>query len=115
MRKIKFRAWSKKMKKMYSWEEILHLLNIEELIKQENDEFELLLFTGLEDKNGKEIHEGDVVEWKFENEKGKYIDKMVVKNELTYIYPFDAVSTTNCEIIGNIYENPEFLKRGDTP
>lgn len=63
MREVKFRAWEKNMKIMMPVE------NIDFLTKQINTnslwrmfhEIELMQYTGLKDKNGKDIYEGDVL------------------------------------------------------
>lgn len=84
-------------------------------------EFELMQFTGLLDKNGKEIYEGDVV--KFQMKRTKFVDHpvMVATTEETAIYqgavkwgefgwrPFADGVIKELEIIGNIYENPELV------
>jgi len=81
-------------------------------------------FTGLKDKNGKEIYEGDIVN--FENRiKGKLIGTITFEasafiigcNSLNDSYDL-LIDYTNSErfcedieVIGNIYENPELMKR----
>jgi len=81
--------------------------------------FVAMQFTGLTDKNGNEIYEGDVLS----NSTGK-IDKVIFyengffgksksnmgKNHYWY-NPLCADYIKNKEVIGNIYENPELLKK----
>lgn len=58
MREIKFRAWSEKHKQMYT--------GIGPFIDQSSgvsDHMPLMRYTGLKDKNGKEIYESDRVRW----------------------------------------------------
>ena len=85
------------------------------------DKVEIMQFTGILDKNGKEIYEGDIVSF------GKdYFDVDMLgkvywydKTAGFFIHRFDAegqieeevlISDYDIEVIGNIYENPELLE-----
>ena len=95
------------------------------------DEIELIQFTGLLDKNGVEIYEGDVLNCKttFENNMADRRFQAATQREVSFkdgcfiddvtdINLFDSIMNitynpsgwTDFEVIGNIYENPELLK-----
>ena len=126
-REIEFRAWLKDEKKMVEVKEIIfvpekqiaydaeyrngkslpfHYLNY----KLFND-IELIEYTGLKDKNGVKIFEGDIIRiYGGEKMFGYYeFDRVKVIKELE-----DLVMLSNLnyevEVIGNIYENPESLE-----
>lgn len=58
-------------------------------------------FTGLTDKNGKKIFEGDIIAY------GD--DRYLVNFGDGYFSPFDFICEDECKVIGNIYDNPELL------
>lgn len=74
----------------------------------------LMQCTGLKDKNGKLIYEGDICEYEFE-EIGK--QKAIIEFNKKYaaflmkpLNDFQYANMNDCEVFGNIYENPELLK-----
>lgn len=89
----------------------------------DEEEFVLMQSTGLKDKNGKEIYEGDIIEKKvryfptYRIEKEREIVEWF-NNDTTGFYPFNDYNletdrynfSKDFEVIGNIYENKELIK-----
>lgn len=110
-REIKFRAWSVKDKCMIDWGTIkqsafnygeVHLVHS---VLTSNDEiYHVMQFSGMYDKCNKPIYEGDLLHVDYNRfgivkvyfEKGRY-------NICNY-------NLDKCEVVGNIYDNPELLK-----
>lgn len=123
----KFRAWHCELGRMMSiknmWfqdgsvEELeLNDAVMNDYITVYPDEIELMQSTGLKDKNGKEIFEGDILFghagedfWEiveFDIEEGKWI-----RRDIWYNSKLDLSENNKfMEIVGNIYENPELLE-----
>ena len=66
MREIKFRAFYEFGKEMIYWDEVKNWICLQ--LNENDPDFHLMQYTGLKDKNGKEIYEGDILEcdWKDE-------------------------------------------------
>lgn len=77
---------------------------------------ELMQFTGLKDKNGKEIYEGDIVSLYDPYTESIYSAPVIwddpnCRFAIMYTFvDFDFLIVDDIEVIGNIYENPELLK-----
>ncbi len=71
--------------------------------KNNEEEFAFMQYTGLKDKNGKEIYEGDIVEHLI----GGTLEVKWLNHGWTPFMSWHDVE--HYEIIGNIYENPELL------
>lgn len=75
-------------------------------------------FTGLLDKNGKEIYEGDILQCEESIFKVSYEDSHIGSFSLVCGGSFagcfgDLTEPFYCEVIGNIHDNPELLKGGE--
>jgi len=139
MREIKFRAWDKEVGMMHPLDKSINLEMLQEgIISHDGNETFIdcvyMQYTGLKDKRGKEIYEGDILATSNDGKDGA--DKWGKKdNGFTIVqwndfcdswtgseWNWDKPDKENgtggvesiydisyCEVIGNIYENPELL------
>ena len=117
MREIKFRVWDAEIEEMHDWESLIPSVDMGYLLSnndEEYDEYRIMQYTGLKDKYGVEIYEGDIVI--SQDGTGGLVYKHIVEwNE--FYKRFEPMgedeahfNRESCEIIGNIYENPELLE-----
>ena len=123
----KFRAWLKEEYRMTDVREITFFNDEVQMISGVEDfyaydEFELMQFTGLKDKNGKEIFEGDIVKYKvgwntFTEEVAydkNYAGFGVMDADADIIFSFGElagdIDLSSLEVVGDIYNNLELLE-----
>ena len=126
MREIKFRVWDPPEKQMcpvivadFQDNQSKVFCRLPKSGAQEIFSADLMQYTGVKDKNGVEIYEGDIIRGRT----GRYQVDCVVRwsmgncgfiaeptiTERTYLC-LNPGSTKSYEVIGNIYENPELAK-----
>lgn len=135
MREIKFRVWHKEFKRFLGKEEYCldldgKLIFVElqydsnVILKAVNPLFYILQqFTGLKDKNSKEIYEGDIVKTVKINDTypqifiggvvyNPYDCCFIINSQLPHLRncSFRDMLSTNLEILGNIFEKSDLLK-----
>lgn len=151
MREIKFRIWDKYEKRMFYPDDISYICSIDNLhfsstpihkldeidYIETTDDVEIMQYTGIKDKNGRNVCEGDII--KLTNgdfcivlfQDGAFMINFVKNGETGEVYPIDGKEVChmtlddissfprsssldrniNIETIGNIYENEELLKK----
>lgn len=123
-RPIKFRAWcfatfycpnaQMVIPGTFEAAQIMGLYHLDDFI--DNEDFQLMQFTGLTDKNGREIYEGDIVESEIPacrhvvifltDTCGFFLRPIIFKG-----YDFFMNQAKSLEVVGNIYENPLNCRR----
>ena len=134
MREYKFRCWDTENKEMLKvqeldFEDTFYGGRLSIRTDKYNDYFDmedmvLMQYTGLKDKNGNEIYEGDIVFIKGETKLLDITGKVEYSNILAQFIITNTGSIVNeaeplgdyeeedIEIIGNVYDNPELLEKG---
>ncbi|CAG9620855.1 YopX family protein [Sutcliffiella rhizosphaerae] len=118
MREFKFRAWEENLKEIIPVKNIdfkKRMINIDSVWRF-FDEIKLMQFTGLKDKNGKEIYEGDVIYIYDDDELGDGWGETVIYHRACFMAGDDNLLVNvhfRSVVIGNIYENPELLGQSE--
>lgn len=132
MRQLKFRVWDKDFKKMHICGEDVHdsitfdsngrafYYNLQNGDGSYGDDsaYVLMQFTGLTDGNGKEIYEGDIVDYLCESDTSDWMERGVVEwDEELLQYnvgdkkeKLDVDVVENVWVVGNKFANPELLE-----
>ncbi|WP_107776048.1 YopX family protein [Campylobacter concisus] len=113
MREIKFRAWNKEKAKMDKNFRFDEFNDVNDYFA--DDDFVFMQYTGLKDKNDKEIYEGDIVHFKTLRSK-EYIGEVKSYEDAASFFVVVKEHYMEClddvydlEVLGNIYENKELL------
>lgn len=69
-------------------------------------------FTGLCDRNGKRIFEGDIISCFYENLLVEWDAGAFQSSNHYKLYPLDHFVARNCEVAGNIHDNPNLIEGG---
>ena len=115
MRTIKFRAWDAESKKMFSAQDLSQARIYWDWLGLKD--VKLMQYTGLKDKNGKEIYEGDIIMSIYGTGHVVYHERKALfghevkgsYGEFVFIEIYRNIQET--EVIGNIYENPELQEQ----
>lgn len=132
MRQIKFRVWDSERKQMYNLSENRFSFGLfeghraiswEDVFAEQHEELIPLQYTGLKDKNGREIYEGDVLHHHWNSGHDHMLETTSFvkwqngaflvddKKRADWLLSMHTLAEwASVEVIGNIYENPELLE-----
>jgi len=117
--KFKVRIWANDQ--MTSWEQLAdddECISLYNILNGEYEHAVVMLYTTSNDRNGKEVYAGDIIEWKrgggvifvvvwSEKDCAFSLLRHLPKGTCTYC---NRETLKDCEVLGNIYENPKLIK-----
>lgn len=129
MREIKFRVWDKNKGEMITSAVEFELRRLEETTKpneysdtigyvpSDYHRFDIMQYTGLKDKNGVEVFEGDVIDFSDNDDFNCYAEVCMAKSNLGWAKKYDDGCAALMDdrdlrswcVVGNIYENPDLM------
>lgn len=114
MREIKFRAWDK-THAFYEYIDDLYWFEENQIHGFDDDRYIFEQFTGLRDKNGREIYEGDILET---SESDDHCYEVVEYSGCAFSLISSGILLEDAglgmsKIIGNIHENPDLVPKSD--
>jgi len=124
MREIKFRAWNKNTKTMIDLQKTTPLalhpdLDCDGIFIPFHEDWPVMQYTGLRDRTGKEIYNGDILLRKVDERYGPAMFRVAMsKRGFWAVYSESGLegllgeNNQVCEVIGNVFEHPELLTKG---
>ena len=119
---LKFRCWDRKNHVMYDFMMMCFYVNLKNVLYRNNlTDFDVDMFTGLKDANGKEIYVGDIVKSGYKYAQPK-ISQVIMEYGNSYILGEDLATgnemlvsdhINEIEVIGNMHENLDLLEAND--
>jgi uncharacterized phage protein (TIGR01671 family) len=120
-REIKFRAWHANTHRLLYFniqnDYKNGVVELNHILLTDRNDWIPMQYTGLKDKTGKEIYEGDLVKWTDELGENPNIFKVAYETAQWVIVPISDpvlgwyIGEKELEIIGNVYENPELVQQ----
>lgn len=112
MRDIKFRAWNDNVKEMrtpYAWQNESNMFSV---CMRWSPTVGLMQYTGMKDKHGIEIYEGDITNWHGFNLEVKFIvDGWFAETSDESITEAGQEWESSCSVIGNIHQHAYLLEK----